>query len=82
MVASRSSSEQCASQARPSEDTSIGIRYPMVARCCDNMLERCVDSRTIMKPASGVARSLGQESARKWAFIAGAATRSIQSLPT
>jgi len=41
------------------------------------MLTRWVDSLTIMKPASGVAESLGHESARKCARMAGAATRSI-----
>ena len=50
----------------------------------DNYLARVewVDSRTIMKPASGVARSLGQDNARRWVRMAGAATVSIQSAAT
>ena len=39
--------------------TSIGILMPMVARCWESRLTRCVDSLTIMKPSSGVAKSLG-----------------------
>ncbi|OVZ62620.1 hypothetical protein CDO46_15525 [Pigmentiphaga sp. NML030171] len=63
-------------------EVSIAMRVPMVARCCDSRLERCVDSRTIMKPPSGVARSLGQDRALRCALMAGEATRSIQSAPT